>query len=151
MTPFWTQANNALSTCYGAISAAIIVIGQFMAPVYYPFAVVFICIGMDLFWGIAVARKQKKFFLSGCLRDTCTKVAIYMSSLLCVFLIEQMFNAGGIFFTCIIAAIAGSCEIFSFSASILIIRPNFPFISIFKNQLKGEMEKKLGTSIPELQ
>ena len=151
MTPFWTQANNALSTFYGGISSTAILVGQFLAPGWYPFAVVGLCVIMDLCWGIAVARKQKRFFLSECLRDTCLKIAIYGSALLSVYLIEQMFSAGGIFFTCIISAIAGTCEIFSFSASILIIKPNFPLISIFKNQLKGEMEKKLGTSIPELQ
>lgn len=132
-----------LNTVYGWLVAAAIFIGNFFAPAYYPFIVVGILVVIDLVWGITVALKNKKFFLSEALRDTCIKVAIYASCLASVFLIEQIFYSG-IVTTSLAAALAGTCEVFSFSASILIIKPQFPFISLFREQLRGEMEKKLG-------
>lgn len=137
-----------LHTAYGWLVAAVIFVGNFFAPAYYPFIVVEVLVLLDLSWGVAVALRNKKFFLSEALRDTCVKVAIYASCLASVYLIEQIFYAG-IVTTSLAAALAGTCEVFSFSASILIIKPNFPFISLFRSQLRGEMEKKLGRPIDE--
>ena len=136
----------ALSTIYGWLIAISLWGASFFAPAYYPFAVVGILIIIDLFWGIAVALKQKKFILSEALRDTCKKIAVYGSCLASVYLIENIFYQG-IAITSIAAGLAGTCEVFSFSASMLIIIPDFPFISLFRQQLKGEMEKKLGKQI----
>lgn len=138
-----------LNTAYGWLVAALIFIGNFFAPACYPFIVVGILVLIDLGWGVAVAFKKGEFFLSEALRDTCIKVAIYASCLASVYLLEQMFYTG-IVATSIASALAGTCEVFSFSASILIIKPKFPFISLFREQLRGEMEKKLGRPLNEL-
>lgn len=138
-----------LTTTYGWIVAILIWISHFFAPAFYPFAVVGVLILIDLGWGITVALKNKKFFLSEALRDTCIKTAIYASCLVSVYIIERIFYSG-VAATSLAAALAGTCEVFSFSASILIIKPNFPFIKLFRNQLRGEMEKKLGRPINEL-
>ncbi len=138
-----------LGTAYGWIIAMASWTFNFLAPAGYPFAVVFILVIIDLIWGIIVALKLGTFVYSEALRETCTKLAIYGSCLVSVYLIEQLFYSG-IAATSVSAGLAGTCEIFSFSASILIIKPNFPFISLFRNQLQGEMAKKLGQPLSGL-
>ncbi|MCY6350130.1 hypothetical protein OXV71_04235 [Bacteroides fragilis] len=64
-------------------------------------------------------------------------------------MIEQIFHAS-VAVTSVAAGLAGACEVWSFSASILIIAPNFPFISLFRAQLRGEMERKLGRNINDI-
>ncbi|MCD7915476.1 MAG: hypothetical protein LUG96_09675 [Tannerellaceae bacterium] len=66
-----------------------------------------------------------------------------------VYLIEHLFYED-IVVTSLPAGIAGTCEVWSFSASILIIKPNFPFICFFRRQLWGEIEKKSGNSINDI-
>lgn len=138
-----------LNTAYGWLVAAFIYVGNFFAPAYYPFVVVGILVLIDLAWGITVALKNGRFFLSEALRNTIIKTAIYASCLGSIYMIEQIFYAG-IVATSLASALASTCEVFSFSASILIIKPNFPFISLFREQLRGEMEKKLGRPLNEL-
>lgn len=53
--------------------------------------------------------------------------------------------------TAIISALASACELWSFSASILIIHPDFPFVKLFRKYLKGEIESKIGMTMDELE
>lgn len=134
------------STFYGWLVALLLLIFNFFAPAYYPFLIVFILILVDLGWGIAVSLKKEDFAYSEAGRETCIKIAIYGCCLGSVYMIEHMFHSG-ITITSVAAAVAGACEVWSFSASMLIIYPKMPFLRIFRAQLRGEMEKKLGRSI----
>lgn len=138
--------NRIFSTFYGWMVSLAILAGSFFAPAYYPFLIVFIMIVIDLFWGIAVSLKKGDFALSEAGRETCIKIAIYGCCLGSVFMIERMFHPG-IHITTVASAIAGACEVWSFSASMLIIYPKMPFLRIFRAQLRGEIEKKLGRDI----
>jgi phage-related holin len=138
-----------LSTVYGWLSATGVFLLHFFAPAGYPFIVVGILVIIDLCWGIAVSLKKGEFAYSEGIRETCKKIAIYASCLVSVFIVERIFNSG-IAVTSVAAALAGACEIWSFSASILIIAPNCPFIRLFREQLRGEMEKKLGRNINDI-
>ncbi|MCD7937068.1 MAG: hypothetical protein LUG98_09440 [Tannerellaceae bacterium] len=137
------------STFYGWLSAVALFVSHFFGPAYYPFAVVGILVLIDLYWGIRVAFRNKQFILSEALRETVLKGSIYASCLGGIYLIEQIFHEG-VFATSLAAALAGTCEVWSFSAAILIIKPDFPFISLFRKQLRGEIEKKLGTNINDI-
>lgn len=143
---FIDHLSRIFSTLYGWIVSLAILAGSFFAPAYYPFLIVFIMILIDLFWGIAVSLKKGEFALSEAGRETCTKIAIYGCCLGSVFLIERMFTAI-IYITTVAAAVASACEVWSFSASMLIIYPKMPFLRIFRTQLRGEIEKKLGRNI----
>lgn len=83
-----------LGTAYGWIVAMASWTFNFLAPAGYPFAVVFILVISDLIWGIIVALKLGKFVYSEALRETCTKLTIYGSCLVSVYLIEQLFYSG---------------------------------------------------------
>ncbi|WP_368116338.1 phage holin family protein [Bacteroides fragilis] len=146
---FLEHLQRILSTVYGWLSTVIIFIAHFFAPAWYPFAVVGILILIDLGWGIAVSLKKGEFAYSEVGRETCKKVAIYASCLCSVYMIEQIFHTS-VAVTSVAAGLAGACEVWSFSASILIIAPNFPFISLFRAQLRGEMERKLGRNINDI-
>ncbi len=143
---FLEHLNRIFSTIYGWMISLCILVSSFFAPAYYPFLIVFIMIIIDLFWGISVSLKKGEFALSEAGRETCTKIAIYGSCLGSVFLIEHMFTAN-IYITTVAAAVASACEVWSFSASMLIIYPKMPFLRIFRAQLRGEIEKKLGRSL----
>jgi hypothetical protein len=46
----------------------------------------------------------------------------------------------------IFCGIAAACELISTSALMLIVKPNMPFIRLFRLSLKGEIDKKLGVN-----
>ncbi|MDR3119651.1 MAG: hypothetical protein LBU44_09625 [Mediterranea sp.] len=129
-----------LSSVYGWLSAMAVYVFHFFAPAWYLFAAVGILILIDLGWGIVVSCKKGGFAYSAAARETCKKIAIYVSCLGSVYIIEHIFHSE-VTFTSIVAGLAGACEIWSFSASILIIAPNFPFISLFRAQLRGKWRK----------
>lgn len=73
------------------------------------------------------------------------------SCLVAAYLIERILFNDSIVMTAIVSALAGACELWSFSASILIIHPEFPFIRLFRKYLKGEIENKIGITLNELE
>lgn len=135
------------STVYGWLLGIVVGVWSFIAPERFSFIIVGVCILIDLIWGIAVARKRGEFVLSEAGRETFKKVGIYACSLLPIFMIEQnLHNDNWFIVTRLFCTLAAACELWSTSASMLIIKPNMPFIRIFRVQLRGEMEKKFGKS-----
>lgn len=147
---FISRIWDVLENAYARISAALIWIISFFSPVWYPFIVVLIMIGIDLYWGIRAARARHQLVLSEAGRRTVDKITSYLSCLAAVYLIEHIIFENSIVITSGIAALASACELWSFSASILIIHPNFPFIRLFRKQLRGEIENKANISLEEL-
>ena len=66
------------------------------------------------------------------------------------FCIEKVLHNGGLVGVKIVAVIAAACELWSMSASMLIVKPDMPFLKIFRLQLKGEIESKLGKNAVEI-
>jgi len=133
-----------LSTCYGQIVLLISAALAFFQPEKASFYVVLGAVFADLFWGIVAAKKCKKFLLSKAFRETVKKLGIYASTMVGVFLIERILSEGGLVGVKLVAVIAAACELWSMSASMLIVKPDMPFLKIFRLQLKGEIESKLG-------
>lgn len=147
---FISRLWDVLENAYARIGAAVIWIIGFFSPVWYPFMVVLIMIGIDLYWGIRAAYIRRQLVLSEAGRRTVDKITSYLSCLTAVYLIEHIIFENSIVITSGIAALASACELWSFSASILIIHPNFPFIRLFRKQLRGEIESKANISLEEL-
>lgn len=147
---FISRLWDVLENTYARLGAVLIWIISFFSPVWYPFIVVLIMIAIDLYWGIRAAHIRKQLVLSEAGRRTVDKITSYLSCLAAVYLIEHIIFENSIVVTSGIAALASACELWSFSASILIIHPNFPFIRLFRKQLKGEIESKANISLEEL-
>ena len=111
--------------------------------------IVLMAIGWDLIWGVAVAVKQKKFVLSRLLRETMVKVFIYIGTLLIVLVCERSLNENWGVITRVVAVVAACIELFSAAGNILIIKPNFVFIRLFKKYLIGEIAEKLNIGTDE--
>lgn len=142
------QIVNALHTGYGWLITIILTIFTFIQPEMWSFVVVGCAIAADLFWGIAAAIRLKKFILSTALRETLKKIGIYSFALIGAFAIEKITHVDGSFFAVkTIAILAALCEFWSMSASMLIIKPNMPFLKIFRAQLKGEIESKVNKNL----
>lgn len=113
----------------------------------------FACVGLavviDAIWGVAVSVKRGDFVLSHLLRETMNKLFIYSTTLCMVLFIERSINEDWYIATKIVCAIASSCELWSICANILIIKPNTPFIKLFRRYLAGEISKKIGITVEE--
>lgn len=148
MEKFLDQIWSALQTCYGWFIAAIVSTITFIQPEKISFIVVGAVVLADLIWGIAASLKLKKFLLSKALRETMKKVGIYSFSLLSIYAVEWIIHTEGSFIALRTAAtFAAVCEVWSMSASMLIIKPDMPFLRLFRGQLKGEIQSKLNKNI----
>ena len=137
------QLQNALNSVYGWFLTLMTAAFTFIQPEKWSFIVVGGAILADLVWGIAAAIKLKKFLLSKALRETVKKIGIYSFALVGVLAIEKITHAEGSFIAVkTIAVFASVCEFWSMSASMLIIKPNMPFLKLFRGQLKGEIASK---------
>jgi len=139
-----------LSTGYGYFLSILTLFWNFIHPEIYSFSIVGFAILMDLVWGMIVAKKKKKFILSEAIRETFKKVSIYGSALFIIYMIEITIHEEWLIGTKLACAIAAGCELWSISASMLIVKPDMPFIRLFRLQLKGEIEKKVGQDISNI-
>lgn len=106
----------------------------------------------DMIWGIAVSRKRhERFFLSYLARETCMKFMVYIGTLFLALCIERGLNdSWGLGFR-IFCGLAAACELWSASASILIIKPDLPFLRLLRTALTGEIASKLNVSTEEVE
>lgn len=142
------QLQNALNSVYGWFLALMTAAFTFIQPEAWSFYVVGGAIIADLAWGIAAAIKLKKFLLSKALRETIKKIGIYSFALVGALAIEKITHAEGSFIAVkTIAVFASVCEFWSMSASMLIIKPNMPFLKLFRGQLKGEIASKVSKNV----
>ena len=106
--------------------------------------VVFVTL-MDAVWGISVSIKHKKFALSELARLTIGKLAVYGCALLAFIGLDKMIDMT--LTTSFVGAAIVLVELWSASASMLILFPNFLFLKLFRKALTGEIASKL--KIPE--
>ena len=139
-----------LSTGYGYILSFFTMFWNFIQPEKYSFGLVGILILFDLIWGITVAIKLKKYTTSEAGRETFKKISIYAFALLSIYMIERVLHDEWFIATKVACAFAAACELWSISANMLIIKPDMPFLKIFRRQLKGEMENKIGCELTEI-
>lgn len=103
---------------------------------------------IDLMCGIAVAHKKKEFTLSELMRQTVEKLVIYGLALLVFLCVDSAIEAEIGFQIDITSGIVGvlitMTEVWSFTASLLIIFPKNPILRMLQKQLTGEIARKLG-------
>lgn len=142
------QLTSALNSAYGWFLTLMVSAIAFIQPEMWSFYVVGGAIFADLVWGIAAAIKQKKFLLSKAMRETVKKIGIYSFALVGALAIEKITHTEGSFIAVkTIAIFAAVCEFWSMSASMLIIKPNMPFLKLFRGQLKGEIASKVSKNV----
>lgn len=138
-----------LSTVGGWLLALAVGFVDFLGGEKISFMVVGIAVLLDLVWGIAAAVKRGEYIFSEAARETFTKLFAYGSVLVAVLLIERLTHGGTFLATRILCIIAASCELWSVCANILIVKPGFPFVRLFRKYLAGEISKKLNISTEE--
>lgn len=116
----------------------------FFAAEKYAFACVFIAVVLDAVFGVIRTNKTGGFILSKLGQQTMFKITAYMSALIMVLMMERLVHDGSAMGIKGAAAIAMACELWSMSASILIVWPDAAFFRIFRHHLRGEMAAKLG-------
>jgi hypothetical protein len=129
---------------YGQLLLLVSAIFSFTFEEKVAFTIVFLSLLGDLFWGIAASFVLKNFVLSSAIRDTLVKIGIYSFALSGIAMIETILHDGVSYGLLAACAIAAACEQWSISANMLIVKPNMPFLKIFRLQLRGEIENKMG-------
>lgn len=142
------QLSDALNSAYGWFLSAMMACITFVHPEQWSFIVVGAAIIGDLIWGVIASIKQKKFILSKALRETLKKTGIYAFAMVGVLATERILHTDGSFIALkTIAVFAAVCELWSMSGSMLIVKPNMPFLKLFRGQLKGEIASKVSKNV----
>lgn len=138
------------SCVWGWVSVVFLFAANFCAGYELTFLIILFCIVSDAFWGIMVALKCGKFMLSELGRDTLIKVAAYGNAMFILVGIERFINIDIHITTAIAATIICAVELWSISGNVLIIKPNFRFFRLMRPALKGEISRKLGIEINQV-
>lgn len=137
------------TNAWGWIMTLFIGFVSFLGEEDTSFLVVGIAIAFDLFWGILASIKRGEYIFSEAGRSSFTKAFAYGSVLVLVLLIEKLTHDGSFIATRVMCVVAASCELWSVCANILIVKPSFPFIRLFRKYLAGEISKKLNITTEE--
>lgn len=140
---------NLIGNTYGQGLTITAFICSFLAPLSYNLSILGILVLLDLFWGVRRAILNGGFFCSWLARETIKKTSVYATCVIASFMIESMFH-DGITIATVVTALACACELWSISASMLMVFPDMPFLSMFRKYLKKEMRKKADFDLDEL-
>ena len=145
----WAKIVTLSHTVYGWILALLAGIIDYFAPHSLVIQLVIAATIMDAVWGIAVSVKEHKFTLSELMRNTVGKLTVYGSALF-IFVGLDKFTESQIS-TKVIGGAIMLVELWSSSASMLILFPEFPFLKLFQKALQGEIASKLNVPVEEVQ
>lgn len=110
---------------------------------------------VDLICGIAVSIKKKHFTRSEFIRLTIEKLLVYGLVLLVFLCVDQVIEAETGFQTDLTAGLVGvimtMAEAVSFTASLIILFPNSPFLRLFQKALTSELAQKMNCSEEEVE
>ena len=139
------KLQSILHTLAGWVVGLLLFLGDFIGGHELAVGLVVFVTLMDAVWGITVSIKKKRFALSELARLTIGKLAVYGCALLTFIGLDKMI--GMTLSASIISTAICLVELWSASASMLILFPNFFFLKLFKKALTGEIASKL--KIPE--
>ena len=152
--------DSMISTFGGFVCAVFIAMFEFLAGYKVAILVVFVAVFLDMIWGIAAARAQKKYARSELMRDTITKVGGYGAAILMTAMLENLLigshtigiddGANTRWAVDVVAFVISCTEFWSMSGNILIVRPNSVFFRIIRMSLVGEIARKLGMQEDEV-
>lgn len=137
---------DALSTIYGWLAATILFIINFYSGYAVVIAGIVVCVLLDAFWGIYVARKSGKSILSCRGRDTWLKLAVYLTFVTMMIIIDSIASLSGFdvkLTTTIVGMLICLTELWSVVASISILYPQLPILKLLRRALTGEIAHKL--------
>lgn len=138
-----------LHTVQGWIVAGVLFLLDFIAGHELAVGLVVAVTLMDAIWGITVSIKRKKFALSELARLTVGKLAVYGCAMLAFIGLDKMI--GMTLTASVIGAAITLVELWSASASMLILFPNFLFLKLLRKALTGEIASKLGVEPEEVE
>ena len=138
-----------LHTVQGWIVAGVLFVLDFIAGHELAVGLVVAVTLMDAIWGITVSIKRKKFALSELARLTVGKLAVYGCAMLAFIGLDKI--VGMTLTASIIGAAITLVELWSASASMLILFPNFLFLKLLRKALTGEIASKLGIEPEEVE
>ena len=139
------KLQSILHTLAGWVVGLILFLGDFIGGHELAVGLVVFVTLMDAIWGITVSIKKKRFALSELARLTIGKLAVYGCAMLTFIGLDKMI--GMTLSASIISTAICLVELWSASASMIILFPNFFFLKLFKKALTGEIASKL--KIPE--
>lgn len=145
MERVWDKLQHILHTIAGWFVGLILFLGDFIGGHELTVGLVVFVTLMDAIWGITVSIKKKRFALSELARLTIGKLAVYGCAMLTFIGLDKMI--GMTLSASIISTAICLVELWSASASMIILFPNFFFLKLFKKALTGEIASKL--KIPE--
>ena len=138
-----------LHTLLGWVVAGLLFLADFIVGHELAVGLVVFVTLMDAVWGITVSIKHKKFALSELARLTIGKLAVYGCAMLAFIGLDKM--ADMTLTTSFVGAAIVLVELWSASASMLILFPNFLFLKLFRKALTGEIAAKLKISEEEVE
>lgn len=110
---------------------------------------------IDLACGIAVSKKKGDFTLSELIRQTAEKFLVYGPVLLAFLCLDKLIQAETTIELSLSSALVGAvismAEVWSFSASLLILFPKNAFLRLLQKSLTGEIARKLGCTNEEVE
>jgi hypothetical protein len=139
------KLQSILHTLAGWVVGLLLFLGDFIGGHELAVGLVVFVTLMDAIWGISVSIKKKRFALSELARLTIGKLAVYGCAMLTFIGLDKMI--GMTLSASIISTAICLVELWSASASMIILFPNFFFLKLFKKALTGEIASKL--KIPE--
>lgn len=138
-----------LQTVQGWVVAGMLFLLDFIAGHELAVGLVVAVTLMDAAWGITVSIHRRKFALSELARLTIGKLAVYGCAMLVFIGLDRLI--GMTLTASVVGAAITLVELWSASASMLILFPNFLFLKLLRKALTGEIASKLGVEPEEVE
>ena len=138
-----------LQTVQGWVVAGLLFLLDFIAGHELAVGLVVAVTLMDAAWGITVSIHRRKFALSELARLTIGKLAVYGCAMLVFIGLDKLI--GMTLTASVVGAAITLVELWSASASMLILFPNFLFLKLLRKALTGEIASKLGVEPEEVE
>ena len=138
-----------LQTLQGWVVAGLLFLLDFIAGHELAVGLVVAVTLMDAAWGITVSIHRRKFALSELARLTIGKLAVYGCAMLVFIGLDKLI--GMTLTASVVGAAITLVELWSASASMLILFPNFLFLKLLRKALTGEIASKLGVEPEEVE
>lgn len=139
-----------LHTAEGWLAALVLAAGEYFfgshASVVW---LVLVATLLDAVWGIAVSVSRGQFTLSGLMRLTVAKIAVYGCALTIFIGLDRMADTE--LTTSVVGSMIVLCEAWSMSASMLILFPHIPLLRLLRKALTGEIATKLRLTPEEVE
>lgn len=147
----WDKMIYVLSHVWGWVSLGFISIIAYFQPAYHIYWAIIAIIGIDAVMGVAVSIKKGSYALSYLGKETSWKVVFYTLLFMAIFIFEEALGSDINIGLYLAFSIAGAFELLSILANGTIIKPNFPLFKVLAKYIQGEIARKLGLPVEEIE